>query len=303
MEVIDSHVHLTMGCQDKEEREGGLPNLWISAMPEGSPFRKEWTPELLHDALGSSPHFKVTQCVFVECFNRPYVEEARRACALAKDPTSPVSAVVAHVPCRSGAVAVKAFLEELGTCEPLKGARQVFLGDPMPPADACLDPTFLEGLRALQELGQNKIHWEWCCHPCALHSVADVMQQMPEMRFVLDHCGHNRGGNDFTSWSADMCHIAESCPNLIGVKMGATEEWDIEDETEIVRYLVHVLRTFGYSRCLAESNWFVCVAEGLNLRYDRNFGLLLKALDHLAATEEEKNMVFVGNARKIYMMT
>ena len=31
----------------------------------------------------------------------------------------------------------------------LRGARQIFLGDPMPPADACLDATFRAGLAVL----------------------------------------------------------------------------------------------------------------------------------------------------------
>ena len=93
------------------------------------------------------------------------IEEAKWTLGMCKDKDSIVEAVVAHVPCRQGAVQVRKFLEALRDPESgrlpeqLKGARNVFLGSPMPKFDACLDQLFIEGL---EELARNEgLHWEF----------------------------------------------------------------------------------------------------------------------------------------------
>ena len=48
------------------------------------------------------------------------------------------------------------------------------------------------------------------------------------------------------------------CENVVGVKMGAIEEWGLSRaDASPQQYLVWALRVFGFGRCMAEGNWFV----------------------------------------------
>ena len=110
-----------------------------------------------------------------------------------QDPKSLVQRVVAHIPVPEGGEAVTKFLnhfkERNGGELPasLRGGRVVLLGDPMPPPDACLEGMYLDGLRVLGE--HPGLHWEWCCVPSAIPSIAKCCAQFPEMVFVLNHLG------------------------------------------------------------------------------------------------------------------
>ena len=83
-------------------------------------------------------------------------------------------------------------------------------------------------------------------------------------------------------------------PNVV-VKIGAIELFFIEDPTPLTK---HCLQVFGYDRCLYESNWFMFAAEGID--WDKNYSQLLKCLDDLGASEEEKDKVFRLNAKRVY---
>merc|ERR1719215_2103532 len=147
----------------------------------------------------------------------------------------------------------------------------------MPPADACLDPTFLDGLRALAASG---LHWEFGCQPCALPHVASVCGEFPGMQFVLDHAGHNAGGEDLGTWSVAIKEVAKH-GNVV-CKLGAVEEWEVADP---LPYLRCALEAFGVDRVLYESNWFVSEASGDP--YDKAFSHVLQALESLGWDSEE----------------
>eukprot|EP00756_Hemistasia_phaeocysticola_P012533 Hpha_TRINITY_DN15206_c1_g1::TRINITY_DN15206_c1_g1_i1::g.64490::m.64490/K07046/K07046; L-fuconolactonase len=286
--VIDTHIHLSDNWKE---------NGWLSG--ESGPFQRNWTEADLKADIARGK-FNVDAAIFVECSNLPAIKEARWTLAMVDDPASMVIGVVAQVPCRSGGAAVRAFLGDLRGGDGklhkgLKGGREVFLGRQMPPADACLDPVFLEGLGAMEEEGGGGLVWEWCCEPKALPNVVKVTAQFPRTTFVLDHMGHNNGGEDFASWSEAVSALAK-LPNVVA-KPGAIEQWGVKDAGP---FLDHTLRSFGYDRVIAESNWMVGAAGGDP--YDSNFQQLWDSLKRLGATEEEIQKVFSGNARRIYSL-
>ena len=131
--------------------------------------------------------------------------------------------------------------------------------------------------------------------PSSLPYVLEVVQRFPKLKFVLDHAGHNSGGEDLEEWGSAIDALA-ACPNVC-VKIGASEQWGVTDP---LVYMERALRAFGWGRSMAESNWFVCVAEKPGLAYDRNFELLDSACDRLGASEEDKRAVFCGNAERVY---
>lgn len=94
----------------------------------------------------------------------------------------------------------------------------------MPAPDACLAPLYIQGLEALRDRG---LLWEWCCKPEAIPSITKVCAQFPSMTFVLDHLGHNSGGDDFETWGPALEALAAN-ENVIA-KLGAIEEWNVSD--------------------------------------------------------------------------
>ena len=86
--VFDSHIHLAV---DWREGEGGLPNEWLPNQPTA--FHRNWTEaDMLALSEESGGAFQVVGAVYVECFNRPALEEARWALRMADDPSSVVEA-------------------------------------------------------------------------------------------------------------------------------------------------------------------------------------------------------------------
>jgi|TARA_B110000208_G_scaffold98457_1_gene122999 L-fuconolactonase len=290
IEVVDTHIHLCYGPTFSWESNG-----WLAS--ESESFQREWSEADLISAASASTSTSLTAGVFVECGNAPPLAEARWALAMASSSTSLIGGVTAHIPCMSGGDAVAAFLDALRDADGalpagLKGGRQVLLGDPMPAPDACRAPLLLEGLAVL---AANGLLWEWCCKPEALPHIAAISAQFPTMTFVLDHLGHNSGGNDLEAWKASIDLVA-ACPNVVA-KMGACEEWAVDD---CGPYLEHALRSFGFDRCLAEGNWFVNAAMGD--AYDASFNKLLAACAAVGASDAEVASVFAGNARRVYSL-
>ena len=57
------------------------------------------------------------------------------------------------------------------------------------------------------------------------------------MCFILDHLGHNGGGDDFDTWAPALTALARASKNVYA-KLGAIEQWDVPDPG---RYLDHAL--------------------------------------------------------------
>jgi len=127
-------------------------------------------------------------------------------------------------------------------------------------------------------LGEAGLHWEFACQPCAIPSVSKVAQDFPEMKFVLNHLGHNAGifpsgrtqrcsldivfsylnddmlgGEDFGTWSVALSELSQH-PNVV-LKLGAIEvAINTTMTTRPIGCLIQTLdgrngpfRTLGYS--------------------------------------------------------
>ena len=102
IDVIDSHIHVTTSK---------LKNEWIENESEAFRCGGVWTLKRYMEEMGRSERFNVEAVVFIECFNTPSLDEAKWALEMCKD--TMVEAVVAHIPCREGASAVRKFLNAL----------------------------------------------------------------------------------------------------------------------------------------------------------------------------------------------
>ena len=296
-EVVDSHVHFS--------GVGGLTSKFHDAayFGEGAKRRDAYTEEEF-EIQAVACGLDVDRCVFVECMLGDAVAEASWALERCRSHDSKIGAVVAHAPAPDGGDAVEEFLRRLPGCDAhrkpagLAGGRVVLLGDPMPHKFACLDPLYGEGLGALHARG---LHWEWCCRPESLPAVATQSSRFPDMTFVLDHCGHNAGGDDFKTWSRDVAALADRCPNIL-CKLGASEEWGLQSEKP-GQFIKHAISVFGADRCLYESNFFVGHAAH-GLAYDHAARLTYDALaggqPGCCDDEDAVALVFAGNAKRVY---
>lgn len=289
IDVIDTHIHLS------RHYAGGLQNEWHPN--EAEAFHKDWT-EADYRTSVSRGDFGVKAAIFVECFNRPPVEEAKWVLSMVGDPDSIVAGMTAQIYVQKGAAAVREFLDELRLPDGslpsgLKGARMVFMASENNAPDACLDPTFLEGL---EELGKNGLLWEFCCNPTMAPNLAACCAKFPDMTFIIDHLAHNgNDGGDMENWGPAIDTLGK-LPNVYA-KMGATEEWAVTNHGD---YMDRAIAAFGFDRVLYESNWFV--SEAMGDKYDTTAHLLLAACKRSGATDEDVRKVFADNARKVYSL-
>jgi len=293
--VVDTHLHL---------QNGELTYPWVDSGDLAKycerisgdytkPASGLWSEvEFMKDM--SSGRFQVSKGIFVEC-GHSAMSEAKWALTLAESKESIVQGVVAHIDVSQGASQVQLFLAGLqnksGLPSKLKGGRVVLLGDPRPRPEIILEAKYLEGLKELNKAG---LHWEWCCHPEALPNIAKVCASLPDMVFVLDHLGHNSGGDDLSSWKKNIAAVAASSKNVFA-KLGAIEEWGCKDPAP---YLDHALRVFGFDRVLYEGNWFV--SAGIGNPYARTAEHVYAACLRAKASVEQTKGVFTGNAMRVY---
>jgi L-fuconolactonase len=301
--IIDSHVHLATA---------DIPNDWVDTelnseaqllQPHTAITLTRQSKELLEASLTSEINqyngIDVQQYIFVECFNGTsatnYMEEAVWALTKVKDDASLISGYVGHIPVPNGQQAVDDYMASIPIelFPGLRGGRVALLGNPMPLPDTCLTAKYDSGLEALEKLG---LHWEWCCHPSALVSIAQACAKRPNMTFVLDHLGRNGAvEEDMDLWRNGIATLAQQ-PNVV-VKIGGFEEWGCVDVEPLFDYAVEC---FGFSRLLFESNWFVSKCCGFT--YERVVQTIEQAMKRNGATENDLKDVFGRNAARVYRL-
>merc|ERR1712046_271152 len=116
--------------------------------------------------------------------------------------------------------------------------------------------------------------------------IIKATRRHPAVRFVLDHlCLPHDGGeaDGYAQWASQMEKLAE-CENLVGVKICGIEEWGVADPQPYIKW---ALRCFGFGRCMAGSNWFVCETLEGSRSYMGSFVQLRAACLALNATDVE----------------
>ncbi|MEX2026241.1 MAG: amidohydrolase family protein, partial [Pirellulaceae bacterium] len=148
-----------------------------------------------------------------------------------------------------------------------KGVRQVL--HPLPKG-TCLSKSFVENVKLLGKLG---LRFDLCIRPGELADGLKLVEQCPEVRFIVDHCGNadvkawlpeERRGQDapehtVNGWKKDIAALAGK-ENVIckisGIIARVPKEWSPEDLAPIVN---HCLDSFGPDRVIFGSDWPVCL--------------------------------------------
>lgn len=173
----------------------------------------------------------------------------------------------------------------------IKGWRHVLQGEP---DNFMLEPEFLRGIKALQPFGYT---YDILIYHHQLRSALDLVAQLPEQPFVIDHCAKpNIAEKKINEWSLLMREMATQ-ENVYCKLSGLFTEakWKQWSAAEFYPYLDIVFDAFGTDRLLFGSDWPVMLASGIYVQWK---SLLEKYMENLPL--EEKTKVMGGNAERFY---
>jgi L-fuconolactonase len=132
--------------------------------------------------------------------------------------------------------------------------------------------------------------------PRHLGHLKTFLSRYPQLTVVIDHCAKPDIRNDvFDPWAAQMAQIAQFqnvyC-KMSGLVTEAAEDWK---ETDLRRYIVHILQNFAPDRVMFGSDWPVVNLASDYGRWVEVFNNTLKA-----QTPEDQYALETGSALRAY---
>jgi L-fuconolactonase len=285
--IIDTHQHLWDLSKFK------LP--WHKQEPT---LAKSYLPEDYAKAIGEleKSKAKVVKSVYMEVDVSPEQQQAEAdyvidICKAGKTPM--VAAVVSGRPAQAEAFAkyVKPFKDS----PYIKGIRQVLHG-PDTKAGYCLQKDFIKSIQLLGELG---LSFDLCMRSTELLDAAKLIDECPNTRFILDHCGNaDVKSKDRSQWKKDIAEVAKR-KNVVGKISGIVAsappgKWTADDLAPIIN---HTREVFGPNRVMFAGDWPVCT---LAASYRQWVDALRTVVKEQKAEEQKK--LFHDNAAKFYRL-
>ena len=148
-------------------------------------------------------------------------------------------------------------------------------------------------------LSNTDLTFDLCARADQLPIIEELIDECPNVKFILDHCGVPDIKNDmFASWAASMKTISQR-PNVTAkisgiIAYGDAESWKL---TDIKPYFDHTVDVFGIDRIIWGSDSPVCQLGGglptwVGLTHNLTSGW---------STSERKSF-YRGNALKLWNM-
>lgn len=275
--IIDSHVHFW----DREN----LTNPWLD---EAEPILQ--ASHLPRDLAATGWSADAIVAVQADCLPEQGLAEARWFSELGTE-SARVEAVVAFAPLDvpTGLPEHLAALAEL----PLVAGVRRLLQDESP--DLVTSPDVVRGVQAL---AAHDLAMDLCIRQLHFPAVIRLVEQCPDVQFVLDHLGKPTIQADaFGSWAADMTRLA-ALPNVVVKLSGLLTEAAPGQRTAgiLTPWLRHALDTFGPTRSMFGSDWPVLnLGGGFESWLDIVTGVLADL------TPEDAAAVWSGTAETVYL--
>lgn len=245
--VCDTHLHLWDLSRFK------LP--WLSS--EGvQPINRSF---VMSDYAQATADQNVVRAVYMEVNVHPdqQVAEAEYVIDLCRRDDNPmVGAVIGGSP-QSGSF--RSYFERFADNDYIKGVRTV-LHDPDRPTGMCLEPQFVENVRLLGKHGKR---FDLCMRPDELLDGARLVDQCPDTRFVLDHCGNlsvrNTDARLRKQWEKGVRELAAR-PNVVCKISGiiVTADRDRWTPADLAPNMNFCMDAFGEDRIMFAGDWPVC---------------------------------------------
>jgi L-fuconolactonase len=277
--IVDTHQHLW-----------DLDRFQLPWLKKNKPLARSF---VMKDFLTATTGLNVVKAVYMEVDVEPKQQVAEAEyildiCRQGKAPT--VAAVISGRPASKD---FRQYLMRFKGNQYLKGVRQVLHGEGTP-AGFCLSPDFMRGLRVLDELG---LSFDLCMRSAELGDAVKLMEALPNLRFILDHCGNaNVQAKDRAQWQKDMARVAKG-KNVVckvsGIVASARPgKWTADDLAPIIN---HTLDTFGPDRVMFGGDWPVCT---LAATYRQWVEALKAIVRNRKAVDQRK--LFHDNAVRFY---
>jgi L-fuconolactonase len=155
-------------------------------------------------------------------------------------------------------------------------------------------PEVLGGLRAVADAG---LAYDLLVLVPQLKVATEVVRQLPELRFVLDHLAKpGIAAGEWEPWASRVAELAAE-PNVSAKLSGLVTEASWTDWTagQIAPYAKHALDVFGADRLMYGSDWPVCT---LAASYGEVWDLAGTLIQDLSETEREA--ILGGTAKRVY---
>lgn len=277
MDILDTHQHLLL-----TER-----------------FRYSWCDELpalagrrcgLEEYRAAAQGLGITRTLFMESG----VDEAFTAAetahvlGLAGQPTSGIVGVLGTA--RPEQPDFPAHLEAM-LHPKLKGLRRILH---VVPDSVAQTPCFAPHVALL---ARHNLTFDLCLLPRQLGLGAALARKVPDVQFILDHCGvPDIAGGDAAAWRAAVQEVAR-LPNVACKISGIVAYCDPARVTvEAVRpYVEHVVACFGWDRIVFGSDWPVC-----NLTSSLAAWVGIARALFAEESAERQAKFFAGNAERLY---
>jgi L-fuconolactonase len=275
--IIDSHLHFW----DRER----FRYPWLDDAPE--PLGLSHRPADLA-AMGWAADSIVA--VQADCLRHHGLAEAAWFSELA-DEGAPIVAIIAFAPV-DAPERLESHLDELAQLPRVAGVRRL-LQDAEP--GLATSPAFVDGVRSLAE---HRFTMDLCIRDFQLPGATQLVEQVPEVQFVLDHLGKPTIRPDaFDAWAADLSRLA-ALPNVVVKLSGLLTEASPDRRTSaaLAPWLRHAIEVFGPTRCMFGSDWPVLNAGGGFAQWVDVVSDALADLD-----EAEAAAVWSGTAAATYL--
>ncbi len=277
--IVDSHIHFW----DPDH----LPYDWLANVPAIN--RAHLPGDLDTQAQG----IDLAGIVFVQagCAAEQSWQEAQWVSSLAEEEPR-IQAIVAHAALEQG-IGVRPELEALTSLPLVKGVRRIVQSEAN---GYSVQPTFVRGVQLLAEYGFS---FDICVVHHQLDDTVALVQQCPEVAFVLDHIGKPAiAGRVMDPWRAQISTLA-AFPNVQCKLSGMVTEADLKNwtPTDLRPYIDHVVDAFGVDRVMYGGDWPVSL---LATTYVRWIEVLDQATAHLG--DEAQQKLFAENVRRFYRL-
>jgi L-fuconolactonase len=278
--IVDTHQHLW-----------DLKKFRLNWIKKGSVLDRSYVSSDYADAVKG---LNVIQAVYMEVDVDPsqQVAEAEHLIALCKKGGTPTRAAV--ISGRPISDSFAKYVRQFKDSPHIKGVRQVLHG-PDTKAGYCLQKSFVRGVRLLGEMGMS---FDLCMRPGELPDATKLIDECPDTRFILDHCG-NADLKNHEQWKKDIADLAKR-KNVVGKVSGIVAsatpgKWTADDLAPVIK---HTLAVFGPDRVMFGGDWPVCLLAA-------TYAGWVKALKEIVADRKlaEQRKLFADNAIKFYGLT
>ncbi|RYE57434.1 MAG: amidohydrolase [Hyphomicrobiales bacterium] len=172
----------------------------------------------------------------------------------------------------------------------IKGLRRILHEVP----DSVSEPQlFADNLKRLVAHG---LTFDLCLRADQLHLGVALASRVPELTFILDHCGNpDINGVGLDPWRQSLKQVA-ALPNVMGKVSGIVNHCDPDWTAETLRpYVEHVIDSFGWDRVVWGSDHPVVTKTG-------SLTAWVEASREIVADETSENQekLFHRNAERIY---